>query len=140
MTKPLYIPQSKKFKGLVVYCTKCNRNISEECKKDNVPIQKCKYGEFHHYKVYSSVPNTKNERRTKKLTTREYEQAIIEAIQFHKETKEGPKNNIPTVNKVVTKKEVVETVKPRLLIDALGKYVGFLNNEEIGKLTSSSWE
>lgn len=67
--KPLLIPESKKWKGLVVYCYQCRTNVSEICKVSGKPIKQCQHGDKHVFKVYISVPGTKNQRKTKKLET-----------------------------------------------------------------------
>src|SRR5665213_4518229 len=85
--KPLYIPPSKKWKGLTVYCYKCKTNMSEVCNENGKPLSKCQFGEKHVFKVYISVPGTANARKTKKLNTRDVNEAIKQAIEFEKEVK-----------------------------------------------------
>jgi integrase len=85
--KPLYIPPSKRWKGLVVYCYKCKRNITGDVCKEAGKLIKCPFGDRHVFKVYAHVNGTSNERRTKKLDTRDVDEAVRLAIEFHKEVK-----------------------------------------------------
>jgi len=91
--KPLFIPESKKVRGLglVVYCYKCQTNMFDICKETGRTLKHCPNGDKHVFKVYIHVPGTKNERRTKKLDTRDLNEAIRQAIAFNEEVK----NNIP---------------------------------------------
>jgi integrase len=73
------------------------------------------------------VPGT-NQRRTKKLETRDVNEAIQQAIDFEKEVKSkgivtDPKNE----NKQAPSKEQ----QPYLLIHSLARYIGFLHNEDV---------
>src|ERR1035437_1460330 len=124
--KPLYIPSSKKWKGLKVFCYKCKTNVYEICKETGKPLNRCPFGDKHAFKVYVHVPGTDNERKTKTLETRDPNQAIKEAMAFEKDIKEGK-------YKIKTKGEVTneEQNKPQLLVHALARYVGFLNNEGV---------
>ena len=130
MTKPLYIPKNKRWKGLTVFCYTCKTNVSEICKQTGKSLEKCPNGDKHVFKIYSHVAGTKNERRTKKLNTRDVNQAIIEAMVFEREVKE----NKQVQQKI--KKEEIRNVKdatgiPFLLIHAMSRYIGFLNNENV---------
>jgi integrase len=125
--KPLYIPSAKKWKGLKVFCYKCKTNVYELCKETGKPLNRCPFGDKHAFKVYISVPNTENERKTKTLETRDINQAILEAIAFEKEVKEGRYIGRKKVEKEVSE----EQNKPLLLVNALARYVGFLNNENV---------
>lgn len=128
MATPLYIPPSKKWKGLTVFCYKCKTNVSETCKETEKPLQRCPFGEKHAFKVYSYIPRTKI-RKTKKLDTRDVNNAIKLAIEFDQEVKGtvAPRGVI-TENKKISN---VPNQTPRLLIHALSRYVGFLNNENV---------
>ncbi len=129
--KPLYIPATKKWKGLTVYCYKCRTNVSETCKENDKPLNKCLFGDKHAFKVYIHVPGTENNRKTKTLGTRDVNEAIKEAMEFEKEVKNSnldiTEKNTKKVSGVVKK----ENSKPQLLIHALARYVGFLNNEGV---------
>ena len=125
--KSLSYPSAKKWKGLKVFCYKCKTNVYEICKETDKPINRCPFGDKHAFKVYIHVAGTDNERKTKTLDTRDVNQAIKEAMAFEKDIKEG-KYKVKT-NKEKGNKE--EKNKPQLLIHALARYVGFLNNEGV---------
>lgn len=130
--KPLYIPESKKWKGLTVYCYQCKTNVSEICRKSGKSLKQCPNGDRHVYKVYVHVPGTKKQRRTKVLETRDLNEAIRLAIEFEKEVKGGL---IPEHKRIEPKvKERVSAPcepKPVLLVHAMARYIGFLNNENV---------
>jgi len=128
---PLYIPPNKRVKGLVVYCYLCKTNITSGiCKTTGKSIKQCPNGDKHVFKVYVSVPGTKNERRTKKLETRDINEAMKQAIDFEKEVKEN--NFQGTTNKWIIEKEREKSVKqemPDNILNAMARYVGFLYND-----------
>ncbi len=130
--KPLIIPESKRWKGLKVFCYECGTSVSDICKSSGNPISQCKHGDQHVFKVVVHVPGTKNQRRTKKLETRDVNEAIAQAIEFEKEAKseayESPRKKI---QKKEIEKEDLDESKPYLLIHALARYIGWLNNEGV---------
>lgn len=127
--KPLYIPKSKKWKGLTVFCYKCNTNVSDICKKTGKPLSQCKHGENHVFKVYVFVKGTKNQRKTKSLVTRDVNEAIQQAIEFEKEIKEKFNDIKPEKKKTVL--EINNKGQPYFLVNALARYIGWLNNEGV---------
>ena len=130
--KPLLIPESKKWKGLTVYCYLCGTNVSKICKATGKPLSQCKHGDQHIYKVYVHVPGTKNQRRTKKLDTRDLNEAIKQAIEFEKEVKSGSMPNVKIEgNEKCQKPENQDQVKPGLLVQAFARYIGWLHNEGV---------
>lgn len=130
--KPLFIPKSKQWKGLVVYCYRCKTNVKDICKETGKPLKQCKHGERHVFKVYVSVPGTKNMRRTKKLETRDIDEAIKQAIEFEKEVKSGACKAVENFEKnSEVLKESKNLNKPELLIHALARYIGWLHNENV---------
>jgi len=130
MESPLHIPPNKKWKGLTVFCYKCKTNVYDICKETGKPLPRCPYGDRHAFKVYIHVPGTDNARRTKKLNTRDLNEAIKQAIEFEKEVKEKSHKTIPTIQNLTTNKNEVENT-PRLLVHALARYIGFLHNEGV---------
>lgn len=133
---PLYIPPNKKVKGLVVYCYLCKTNITSGiCKTTGKSIKQCPNGDKHVFKVYVSVPGTKNERRTKKLETRDINEAMKQAIDFEKEVKANtPRvedNNREASHTVKPEVKKESQGKPYLLIHALARYIGWLHNEGV---------
>ena len=159
--KPLYIPKSKKWKGLTIYCYRCKTNVYDICKKSGKPLSQCKHGENHVFKVYVHVSGTTNQRRTKKLETRDINEAIIQAAAFENEIKNNIlmekknkeekvvvteiKNTEKTNDKnVIEDNNVIDTVEsnkpiqnlnhnnqPYLLVNALARYIGWLHNEGV---------
>jgi integrase len=130
--RPLFIPASKKWKGLTVYCYKCKTNVSDICKTSGKPLSQCKNGNRHTFKVYVHVPGTDNQRKTKKLETRDLYQAIKEAIEFEKEVKSGllPSTKID-FNENEQRQENPHQMRPILLVHALARYVGWIHNEGV---------
>src|ERR1041384_4343484 len=132
MDKPLYIPPAKRLKGLglTVYCYKCLTNVSDVCKETDDPLPKCPFGNKHAFKVYAHIPGTNNKRKTKKLETHDVNEAIKQAIEFQKEVKEN--KYFEADKKVIVNKEV-STVQnlPQLLVEALARDIGRLNNESV---------
>jgi integrase len=61
-------------KGLKIFCKICNR--------DN---PNCKHYENQYYKIRVHIPGTKNDIRSKKLTSKNYLDAVQEATQFQKD-------------------------------------------------------
>ena len=131
MQKPLHIPSGKHTTGLTVYCYRCKTNVSELCRETGKPIARCPFGDRHAFKVYVSVPKTKNERRTKKLDTRDVNEAVIQAIQFEKEVKEGSSMKNSLVESKEQHKELESGDVPRTVANAMARYIGWLNNEDV---------
>ncbi|MBP6977616.1 MAG: tyrosine-type recombinase/integrase [Lentimicrobiaceae bacterium] len=130
--KPLYIPASKKWKGLKVFCYKCKTSVSEICKTSGKPLWQCKNGDKHVFKVIIHVPGTNNQRRTKKLETRDINEAIKQAIEFERQAKsEAYQENKNKALKHEINKEDQSQNRPYLLIQALARYIGWLNNEGV---------
>jgi len=128
--KPLVIPESKQWKGVVVYCYKCNRDVKEICGESGATIRSCQNFNKHVFKVYVHVPGTKNKRKTKKLETRDINEAVKQAIEFEKEIKSGHYNpSVQREAKPKVKRE--ETNNPLLLKHALARYIVWLRNEGV---------
>ena len=127
--KPLGIPKTKGFKGLTIYCNQCKRDVNELCKETGKSLQRCAYGDKHVFKVYVHVAGTKNTRKTKKLETRDVNEAIKQAMDFEREVKE----DIHTGNHKEKKEEIknVEETKPKFLVNAFARYIGWLHNEGV---------
>jgi integrase len=131
-TKPLFIPESKKWKGLKIFCYRCKTNVSEICKTSGKPLSQCKHGDKHVYKVIVHVSGTKNGRRTKKLDTRDLNEAIKQAIEFEKEAKSSEYLEKKNAQKIEEKpKQVQQDNRPYLLIHALARYIGWMNGEGV---------
>src|SRR5574337_1318320 len=141
MSKPLHIPPHKKFKGLKVVCYQCGQLVNGECKETGKPIARCVFADKHHYKVIVHVPGKKNERRVKVLETRDYDEAVKQAIDFQREVKEKAKGIIHTQEKEIrgtediqkTHTEPSEEIRPPVkptksynLVELMARYVGYL--------------
>lgn len=130
--KPLVIPDTKKWKGLKVYCYRCGQTVGNICKESGKPITQCKHGDKHIYKVVVHVPGTKNERKTKKLNTRDLNEAIKQAIEFEKEAKSPEYLRKKKTQIIEEKPELVpQDNRPYLLIHALARYIGWMNGEGV---------
>lgn len=130
MVSPLNIPPNKRWKGLTVYCYKCNTNVYDICKETGKPIQQCPFGEKHAFKVYVHVPGTENERRTKKLNTRNVNEAIKQAIDFENQVKENDAQTIEIVTANNKRGKEIQYDSP-LLIYEFAEYISFLHNEGV---------
>jgi integrase len=128
---PLYIPPSKQVKGLVVYCYLCKTNIvGGICKTSGKSIKQCQHGDKHVFKVYISVPGTKNERRTKTLETRDINEAIKLALDFEREVKENNYQRANSNGNKEGKSEKITVQKmPDNILNAMARYVGYLHND-----------
>lgn len=60
--------------GLVIYCSKCVRYNPQ-----------CNHYDRHEYRARIHIAGTKNSKRIKTLTTRNFDEAVIETIQFKQE-------------------------------------------------------
>ncbi len=131
--KPLNISANKRWKGLNIYCYKCKTNVTAGiCKESGKPLKECIHGDKHVFKIYISVPGTKNQRKTRTIETRDINEAIKEAILFEQEVK--GKN--PTVQKIMEAKPqpkliAQSSVRPMLLVQALARYIGWLHGEGV---------
>lgn len=137
MEKPLYIPPSKTYTGLTVFCTKCNTNVAETCRNTDKPIQRCPFADKHRFKIYIHKPGTKNKRITKIFTTRNLDQAIAEAIEFKKELAEkgfagGSALNKNNHAKIEYKRgnHVQNETKPESLLEVQSRYLGFMSGDK----------
>ncbi len=114
--------------GLTRYCMSCQRNISLKCFENGKSLKQCPHTEDHVYKMYVHVKGTKNSRKTKILNARAKLEAEIEGLQFRKETNENSfeREAMPAVEKRTKSKNT-----PHLLVHAMARYIGFLNNENV---------
>jgi len=128
-SKPLYIPPTKRLKGLVVYCYKCKTNMIDICKETGKSLKHCPNGDRHVFKVYIHIPGTRNDRRTKNLDTRNLDEAIKQAIEFRNEVKNNSQRIVNDEN--VNKERIVEKKLPVKLMYAMARYIGWLHNEDV---------
>ncbi|MFI5220002.1 MAG: tyrosine-type recombinase/integrase [Bacteroidia bacterium] len=131
MDEPLYIPPSKRIRGLglTVYCYQCKTNVSDVCKETGKPLQKCPFGGKHVFKDYQNIPKGGNSRRTKVLKTRNLNEAIKQAIDFAKEVKENGKPDKKTKESKIEIEQAENT--PRSFVNAIARYMAYLHNENV---------
>ncbi|GAB5417624.1 MAG: hypothetical protein Crog4KO_26090 [Crocinitomicaceae bacterium] len=121
--KPLIVDKRDKVNGLYAYCGKCKMLIENRiCGKTGKRLSSCDNTESHMFKAILTVPNTNGKRRkTKRIKTRDLNEAILEKIAFENEL----------VSNDYQKSEVLKIEKrenPVLLIECMTLYIDFLNN------------
>lgn len=136
MTRPLYIKHNQKTTGLVIWCNKCKANVYDKCKESGKPLKQCSNGSKHVYKVYSFVPGSENSRKTKSLKTRNYDEAVKEAIRFHNEVKlKSSTELVQSESSIQTKHvhhpHITKSQRPTLLIQSIAKFVSHLRGENV---------
>jgi integrase len=137
MSKPLYIPPSKKFPGLHVQCTTCNEFIDQGmCKKTGKSVLSggCPHPEKHVFKAVLYLAKKKNKRKTKILQSRTYETAIKELLDFKERLKDAELTEtieaIESLHEKEQEKEKIEETKPTIkLLPAMARYVGYLHGD-----------
>lgn len=130
MESPLHIPGNKKYRGLTVFCNKCKRDISNTCGENGKSLVTCINGDKHVFKLYLHTEGTRNSRKTKAFKTRDVNEAIKQAIEFEKQVKE--KVDLDHISKIPKPLESAVAVEiPVLLVNALARYIGWLNNEGV---------
>ncbi|HKR04783.1 MAG TPA: hypothetical protein VJY62_09105 [Bacteroidia bacterium] len=92
-------------------------------------MKRCPFGDSHVFKTYIHIPGTKNKRKTKKLNSRNIDEAIKEAMEFEREIKEGIVE-VPNVLHMEVNKRMPEDNSP-FLINGFARYIGVLNNENV---------
>lgn len=141
--KPLHIPPNKKFKGLKILCYGCGTLVNGVCKKTGKPLASCQFADKHRYKIIVHVPGTKNERRVKVLETRNYDEALKQAIDFQREVKEHTKGTERESEKKIEEYSANAEVEPKQeremkrdqtsksygLFDLMARYVGYLSGD-----------
>jgi hypothetical protein len=116
--KKLKILKFKKFKGLHIVCKKCNKSIEinqESYKGCNHLIEKQRY---------KAVVRIDGIRKTKDLTSREYDDAVAELISWKKEL-ESP------IQLTINEKEKKHA--PELLQDCILMFSDWLENVDVPK-------
>lgn len=127
---PLYIPPSKRIRGLKIHCYACGTTVDSVCKKLGVDIKYCKSGSDHVFKVFAHVPGTSNGRRTKSLTgVRDLNEARRLALEFQQEVKDEA-NSVPSEQ---TSPSKIEITKPHVatgnLTELMSRYIGYLHGD-----------
>lgn len=108
----------QKLNGLFVFCNKCRSDIngkSQKAKNCNHPL------ESQAYKAIVRIPNSGYDRKTKILIARNFEDAVLEFVDFKKQVKN------PFTNSIKTSKPV----KTNLLIELMTKYIDYMNDVKV---------
>lgn len=138
--KPLYIPPTKKLKGLKIHCYECGTTVDATCKKTGAKIQNCKHGADHVFKAYAHVPGTSNARKTKKLSTRDIEEARRLTLEFQREIKNGSSfvpGMVPHDSRIQfpapfeKEGQGKKETKTYNLLELMKQYVGYQHNENV---------
>lgn len=133
------LPQQK-HKGLFIYCNRCRKNFSwthkfiksnkgiikvEEpiCNETNTTFSSCDFFEDHRYKVRVYLLNKKGKTKSKNLSSIDYNNAILEAIDFERKVK----SEAETINA----KESTAGGINILITDAQIEYILYLSNINI---------
>lgn len=105
----------QKFKGLIVFCNKCKRNIQnkQKGKKCSHPIDK---------QVYKAIVRTGSgyERKTKILEAREFDKALKEFLEF-KEQVQNPE----------LYQQANKQIHSPYLKDAIAMYIDYMHDEDV---------
>ena len=122
MVKPLYLKPSQKIPGanLVIYCTACNTNIYDVCRQSGLPIQQCKNGHRHRFKLYYKCPTT-GKILSKTFESRDYEEVRGQVLKILEEV-EQKKSHPESVNRIEKNNE--------LLLILMSKYLVYLSGSE----------
>lgn len=103
----------QKMNGLFVFCKKCRNDVngkSKTAKSCNHPL------ESQAYKAIVRIPNSGYDRRTKILIARNFDDAVLEFIDFKKQVKN------PFVNSIKSTKPA----KTNFLLELSAKYLDFM--------------
>lgn len=104
----------QKISGLIVFCKKCRSDVygnSKKAKNCNHPL------ECQSYKAIVRVPNSGYERKTKILSARNYEDALVEFVEFQKQVKN------PVLFQQTNKK-----IQSQFLKDTMAMYIDYLQD------------
>ena len=105
------------FKGLIVFCNKCKSNIHN----NQTSKRKCSHPlEKQVYKAIVKDPNAGGQRRTKILSSRIFNEAIVEFIKYKKEVE----NKKPIKSNIKTKKS-------EYFLDTVQIYLDYLMDVDV---------
>lgn len=133
--KQLKLP-TQKYKGMVVYCSKCRKHFSwtkkqEEqkvlepvCGQSKGRLSSCKFKDKQSYKVKVHIPGTRKGEVSKVLQSKRYDEAIIEAVEFRAEFKRTLHGHNPNP---IHPKKATRTY----LFDAQIRYIDFLADIDV---------
>lgn len=126
--EPLDYPKSKQRTNLFAHCGFCKMNLSTDiCFENGKKLKYCEHLDKHYFKVYVKVPGTNNKRKTKKLDTRDADEAIKMAIDFEREVKGSVTQGYKAQE---INRELIKTNENSFpLYRVFAKYLAYLNNE-----------
>lgn len=115
--KPLTVPKKYNRTGLKVFCSKCNRQVSERCGLSKKKIDSCQFTSSQKYKAIVHIPLSDYGRRTRLMKSINIEDAVKEMAMYKQELKE---THYQPIRAVVNKKS------SNLLIELCQDYIDFL--------------
>jgi len=108
----------QKMNGLFVFCKKCRNDVngkSKTAKSCNHPL------ESQAYKAIIRIPNSGDDRRTKILDAKNFDDAVREFLDFKSQVKN------PFINEI----KPIKPAKTNLLSELMAKYLDFMNDENV---------
>ena len=125
MVEPLHKPPSKHDRsGIIIYCNRCDKTVTDICKESGKLLKKCLYGEFHRFKATFYGKDGKRQNRI--LESRDYHEAVLEKRRIENEIKE---DRLGINKKGIQERKQDNT--PKLLIHCFARYISYLNNEGV---------
>lgn len=120
----LKLPNKKRLPGMYLYCNTCKSHYSNDSIKSTTGKckGKCITNNTVIYKAKIHIPGTKFGVKCKNLTAKNFDEALIEFIDFKAMISANDYQNI-------IKKDAINT--PHLIIDCMALYLGFLRNEGV---------
>ncbi|MBI4930495.1 MAG: tyrosine-type recombinase/integrase [Bacteroidetes bacterium] len=122
--EPLFLKKDLRVKGLTVFCSHCQRNVTDFCTEGG-KLQQCEYGRTHKFKGYSYVPGTKI-RKVKIYDTDDPYEAARLHILFDQLVKKG---RYEDVGKMINRKETIGKTNPQFIEKAMESYLKVLKGE-----------
>ncbi|HTA26655.1 MAG TPA: phage integrase SAM-like domain-containing protein [Bacteroidia bacterium] len=128
--KPLQNPKGRGDFGLKVDCSFCDTLVSG-CRFNGKSLASCPHPECLSYKVIGYEKET-GKRRTKNLSTKNYEEALIQAARFQKELKEIKKLEVavPAHSEIAPPKMEKENIPAPFLVSEMASYMAYLRGAD----------
>ncbi len=105
-----------KEKGLIIYCTKCHRQIKDNCKM-NLEIKriKCRYKDKHHYRSIVRVPLNNSIKKTMLHKSKDMDKVLREHRNFVNKVKSGE----------IQIQKIKQTIKPTSLYQCMQLFIQY---------------
>ena len=116
--KALTVPKKYQRTGLKVYCSKCNRQVSQSCGKTRKSIGTCEFPQSHKFKAVVHIPLSDFGRRSRLMKSRNVDEALKEMAEYKEELKE---TDFQPVQRCYVKK-----AKANLLVELCQDYIDFV--------------